>query len=835
MLLFFLGVRTASFVALAIPTSMLLSFVILALLGITMNMIVLFSLILALGMLVDNAIVVVENIYRFVEQGWSPALAARKATGEVAFPVIAATATTLAAFAPLLFWPGMVGEFMGYLPLTLMITLSSSLFVALVIVPTFCAIFLDPKGTQRRPLTSTAGWTILAASVVTFLAVAVLNVITAVLGALTVIGLWAVYHYVLDGLARAFQTRVVPGLIRRYERAVRWALDHRVTVLVSSATAFVGTLGFFAVFNNGIEFFPEDIPPPQLFVDIEASVGTRVAFTESVARSIEGELGGVPGMDDVESVVTTAGGGGGGGPGADVMGGGGGPSGENQARVTLSLVDFEDRQSDAFETLAFLQESVGRDIPGAVVGAEMLNQGPPGGPPVNIEVVGTDSGELKRLADRILDILQNAPVAARMVGLESDLDEARPELSVRVDRELAALYGLSTAEIGSALRAAIQGVEAAKYRAGNDEYDIIVRFAEPYRDNLSSLEDVVVYAEDDPVPLVSVASWEVGEGLGSIRRKDMDRFATISADVRAGFNQNVVLSEVQSTLADFTSQELPPGYQIRYTGELEEQVEAQEFLTRAFGIALMLIAFILISQFNSIVKPFIILTSVIMSTVGVVIGLLLFNLPFVTIMTGIGIISLAGIVVNNAIVLMDYIDVLQVRDGMNLKEALVKGGITRFRPVVLTAVTTALGLVPLAIGLNFNFFGLYASLSPDFFWGGEQAAWWKNMAIAVIVGILFATFLTLVVVPVMYSLVDDLADFFRRKFAAQPEAGSDDGGSSAHGSDSEPSSPPVSDTESGEQGPKVGSDWPPPRPGPTIEPAFRRGPTAPGELAPGSG
>jgi multidrug efflux pump len=400
-----------------------------------------------------------------------------------------------------------------------------------------------------------------------------------------------------------------------------------------------------------------------------------------------------------------------------------------------------------------------------------------------------------------------------------------------VNRELAALHGLSTFEVGNAVRGAIQGIDAAKYRTGNDEYDIVVRLAEPYRDQLSSLEDLVVYADGTPVPLVSVASWSVEEGLGSIHRKDMDRLATISADVRAGFNQNQVLAEVQQTLDEFAAQELPPGYQLRYTGQLEDQVEAQEFLTRAFVIALMLIAFILISQFNSIVKPLIILTSVIMSTVGVLVGLIVFDLPFVVVMTGIGIISLAGIVVNNAIVLIDYIDVLQERDGMNRREALVLGGITRFRPVMLTALTTALGLVPLAIGLNFDFFGLFASLSPDFYWGGEQAAWWRNMAITVIVGIVLATFLTLVLVPVMYALVDDLAAFFRRRFVGEPETPSPEPG--AESGKAAPAGESAG-AGGGENAPEA-PERPESRPHPSREPALRRGRTAPGDLLPDAG
>jgi len=346
------------------------------------------------------------------------------------------------------------------------------------------------------------------------------------------------------------------------------------------------------------------------------------------------------------------------------------------------------------------------------------------------------------------------------------------------------LYGLSTNDVGFAVRGAINGLEAAKYRTGNDEYDIIVRLREEDRRELTDLNQLTAFADGIQIPLLSVADWTVGEGYSSIRRKDMDRVATVSAEVAAGYNSNDVLGQVEAVLADFAAA-LPPGYAMAFTGEQEDQQEAQEFLMTAFMMALMLIALILVTQFNSVVKPLIILSSVIMSTIGVLIGLLVFQMPFVIIMTGVGVISLAGIVVNNAIVLIDYIDVLRRRDGLNRREAVVQGGKTRLRPVLLTALTTALGLVPLAVGLNFDFFGLFASLSPELFWGGEQAAWWGPMAVAVIVGIIFATCLTLILVPVLYSVVSDLARCFRRR---EPEEG---GGVSAADGDSAILVPPL--------------------------------------------
>ena len=448
----------------------------------------------------------------------------------------------------------------------------------------------------------------------------------------------------------------------------------------------------------------------------------------------------------------------------------GGPSGPDAARVTVSLAEFSDREFDSHEVLAEMQRSIGTDVAGAEIKVDQTNEGPAQGLPINVEVIGEDPTLLKELSDEVLQVLRNDPVYGKLVGLESDLDEARPELSVTVDREKAVLYGVSTRDVGMAIRGAIQGIEAAKYRTGNDEYDIVVRLGEEYRGELESLRDLTVMAEDTQVPLLSVASWEVGEGYGSIKRKDQTRMATISSDVMAGLNSNAVLTEVQAALADFAATGMPPGYQLRYTGQQQEQGEAQAFLQAAFAIAVMLIGFILVSQFNSVVKPVIILTSVGLSTVGVLLGLIVFRMPFGIIMTGVGLISLAGIVVNNAIVLIDYIDILRVRDKMDRREALIRGGHVRFRPVVLTAITTALGLVPLAVGLNFDFIGLYTRLEPDLYWGGEQAAWWGPMAVAVIAGILFATFLTLILVPVMYSLVDDMSDFFRRHYVPSEAA-----------------------------------------------------------------
>ena len=771
-LLFFLGAGNSIFVAISIPTSMLLSFAILQLLGITLNMVVLFSLILALGMLVDNAIVVVENIYRYVEEGWDRRTAAKKATGEVAMPVIVATATTLAAFAPLLFWPGQVGEFMKFMPWTLIVTLSSSLFVALVIIPTLCAMFLRLEDDPAPPLRPAARWTMIGVTVLAGVGIGIRNSLMVVLLAGTVAALFGLHAFLLRGMAVRFQAVRLLQILTVYERALHWALDHRAYLLVGSLLGLVGTGGLFYRFNAGVEFFAEDMPPNQILVDFDLPVGSSPEATDAIARRLEEDIQALPGMSDTESVVATVGGSGGGGNPMS-----GGASGPNAGRVTVSMIEFGKRQLDSEDLLTLMQAELGRDIAGANIKVDQVAQGPAQGSPVNIELVGEDPATLQALSDRVLAILEGDPVYGKLVGLESDLDAARPELSVSVDREKAALYGVSSRDVGMAIRGAIQGIEAAKYRTGNDEYDIVVRLAEEYRGDLESLRNLNVMNEGTQIPLLSVARWEVRDGYGSIRRKDQRRMATISSDVRAGLNNNRVLAEVQDVLADFATNELPVGYQLQYTGQSEEQAEAQEFLQTAFIGAIMLIGLILVSRFNSVATPVIILTSVFMSTAAVFLGLLVFRMPFGIIMTGVGIISLAGIVVNNAIVLLDYVGILRTRDGLGRREALLRGGEVRFRPVILTAVTTALGLIPLAIGLNFNYFGLYARLDPEFYWGGEQAAMWGPMAIAVIIGILVATFLTLILVPVLYSVVGDVSDFFKRNFTHGDEVSAEDLGS----------------------------------------------------------
>jgi multidrug efflux pump subunit AcrB len=725
-------------------------------------MVVLFSLILALGNLVDVSIVVVENIYRYMEEGWERTTAARKATGEMAMPVIGSTITNMVGFIPLMFWPGIVGEFMGFLPKTLIICLTAAVFVALVIVPTLCAMYMKLDHEPRRGLAPATRWLFIGLAAVGLLAVATQNVVTAAMLVGTAVGLWALYRVGLKQAAELFRTKWEPVILRFYEGRLRFALRHRALMMFGSTVALVATVVLFVFFNSGVEYFPENIPPRQVNVEVTLPVGSHVEATDRIASRIEEELENVPGRVDWKSTVATVGSAGG--SGEAMMGGG--PGGPAAGRVAVSFVDYTEREFDAFQTLTWMQENIGLDIAGAEVSAEKLEDGPAAGAPISIEIVGEDPAQLKALSDKALETLRNSPVYAKLVGLESDLDEARPELVVTVDRERAALYDLSTADVGRAIRGAIQGIEAAKYRTGEDEYDVIVRLAPEYRDDLETLRDLTVMSEGRQIPLSSVARWEVGEGYGTIRRKDQERMATITSDVAEGYNDFAVLAEVQQAMSGFTSQ-LPTGYAVNYTGQNQEQEEAQRFLMGAFLTAVMLIGLVLVSQFNSVIKPLIILSGVVLSIQGVLIGLMVFKMPFVVIMTGVGIISLAGVVVNNGIVLIDYTDILRERDHMDPKESLVVAGVTRFRPVMLTALTTAIGLVPMAIGLNMDFVTLYTRLDPQLYFGGDQAAWWGSMSVTVLVGVLAATFLTLILVPVMISLSDDLGAFLRRTFLGE--------------------------------------------------------------------
>ena len=769
-LLFFLGVRNASFVGISIPLSMFLSFIILSALGITMNMIVLFSLILALGMLVDNAIVVVENIYRYLEDGYDNFESAKKGTGEVAGPIIAGTATTLAAFFPMIFWPGTVGEFMGYLPKTLIITLSSSLFVGLIINPVICALFMTIDGDTNKAQLTKRGKQILYSMLALVLLVLVLSsfvtwTMLVVLGVL----LWLLNKYVLAPTGKWWQAEGLNVFIGTYENSLVWALNNRLKTVGTAFFVLIMSFVVLGVFNPGTEFFPEDIPPRDVYVQIETPVGSDVEFTRSVVDKVAERVKNIPQANDINTILAVSGAA----ISSDPAGGGGNST--HKGTVAINFVDYELREGDIFEAMEYMRNDLNGIIAGAKITVEKPQDGPPTGPPINLEISGPDMTELTRISNDVLSALEADSIFAKMDGLETDLPDSRPEIRVEVDREKAGLYELNTNMIGMTVRQAINGVEASKFRDGKEEYEIVVRLAKEYRDDLSTLSDLTVFHEGIQIPLSEVASWEISDGFGGIRHKESERVITVSADVRSGYQSNAVLAEAQQVLAMYLDG-LPPGYNYEWTGQQQEQDESFAFLGRAFLIAVFLIAFILVSQFNSIVKPVIILSSVVMSTAGVFYGLVTFQMAF-GLMAFLGLISLAGVVVNNAIVLIDYVDILRTRDGLDLRSALVQAGKVRFRPVILTAITTTLGLVPLAVGFNFDFITLvnkplefFTHLGEYIYWGGEQAAWWGPMAIAVIVGLLFSTFLTLILVPVLYSVIERGKQSLQQLFFVRKES-----------------------------------------------------------------
>ncbi len=686
-----MGVRNAFLVGIAIPLSMLVGFLVLTIMGQTMNFVVLFSLILAVGMLVDNAVVIVENIFRHHQEGMSVWEAASVGTSEVGMAVTASTITTLAAFFPLLFWPGIIGEFMGYLPMTLIITLSSSLFVALIFNPTVCSRFLRSTG----PIT----------------------------------------------VIEAREDRL--GLVlRNYLRLLRLAMRRPLLTFASAMSVLVVIVAVYGVFGHGVEFFPKT-EPNEIFVDINAPSGTRLEVSDSLVTQVEQAVTELPDLENYLASVGHQG---------SNMGFSFGGGATHESRVTVDFLDREDRSQNSFLTRDQLRVML-EGFTGADIKVQEQEHGPPTGPPINIEISGDDFALLGALATDIRRIIGQVE---GVVDIRDDYDTGWPELRVTVDREKAALLGVNTRDIAFTIRTAINGTEAAKYRVGEDEYDITVRFAKSQRSSIEDLEKIMIFYEDEQIPLSNLARIETAGGTGTILHKDLKRVVTVSAKVE-GRNENEAMIECMKLLEDF---ELPSGYMIEFTGQNEMQKESEEFLSWAFILALLLISLVLISQFNSLILPLIIMFSVLLSMIGVLLGLMLTGTPFGIIMTGMGVISLAGVVVNNAIVLIDYIQKLQVR-GFEKEHAVIQAGLVRFRPVMLTAITTILGLIPLTTGIGFDF--------RSFSWqiGSESSEWWGPMGIAVIFGLAFATLLTLVVVPVMYKMLTDLTDRFGIKPAFQ--------------------------------------------------------------------
>jgi len=693
-LLLILGLRNSLFVAAAIPFSILISFLILQSLGITLNMIVLFGLIMALGMLVDNAIVVVENIYRHLESGLPPKQAALTGVSEVAIPVITSTMTTLAAFTPLLFMPGTMGDFMSYMPKTLIITLSASLFVGLVINPVLCStIMRNPKRLKGT-----------------------------------------------DGISITGKSRI----LNSYRFILGWSLRHRFWVIVMVIVVWIIIIGSYFTFTlpkAGVEFFPTS-EAEHAVIHIDAPFGTSLENSDRMVRNIEKNINSYHAATD--SIV------------ANVGQGRGNFSSTGKtthlSHIVAAFPNWEKRKKLPSLIIAEIREQL-RNYTGATYRITKATHGPPTGKPINIVLSGEDLKILKAISLDIQKRIKNVP---GLVNLVDNFSANRSEIQIIVDRQKAARLGLRTMQVASIIRTAFNGKDVSTYRTGKDEYDIIVRLDQNHRTSLANIKHLYIKTPAGvSVSLSELAIVKNAVALGSIRHIDAKRVISVTGDAE-GASGAVVLQRVQSQLQDF---KIPPGYSLRYSGENESQQEMQAYLPKAFLVAVFLIYLILVTQFNSLAIPFIIITSIFLSFMGVFLGMIIHQSPISIMMGGIGVISLAGVVVNNAIVLIDYIRQLQA-SGMARQEAIVLGGILRLRPVLLTAMTTILALMPVTLGLDINF-----SRSDIFVLGSESGQMWLPMALGVIYGLSVATVLTLIVVPVLYSTVESGRERFASIFS----------------------------------------------------------------------
>lgn len=716
-LIVFMGARASLFVAISIPLSMLMSFILIEAFGMTLNMIVLFSLILALGMLVDNAIVIVENVYRHIEEGKGVVQASIDGTQEVALAVAASTATTVVAFFPLVFWTGIMGEFMGYLPKTIIIVLISSLVVAIAILPVLTSLLL--RDSDR----STGG----------------------------------------GAADEQAALQATSGLMGAYRRLLNLSIEYRFLSAALGAATLVGTFIAYGLLNHGTEFFPAT-EPDRATIAVRAPDGTDLEATDRIVRRIESALGQQENVDlfNAETGVS-----GGGSPleGAQAQ--------SNAARITLDFLphknDTKDGETARVErtenTIDRLRKALAT-IPGAEVEVNKEEMGPPVGAPIAVEISGSDFHSVGAFAQQVKRRVATVPGA---VDLSDDYRVGRPEMRLRIDRGAAKRVGASTGQVANTVRTAVAGAKASTLREGNDEFDIVVELAPAFRGNLQDVLALRIPGRLDTspdtfqVPLTAVASYELAGGSGAIRHVDQDLVVTVSGDIAEGFNPNEVQAGVVSIIEEMKAAgEVPAGFDVRLGGANDEQADAVAFLSRAFALACALILVVLVAQFNSFRLPIIIMVTVSLSLVGVLWGLVLTGTPFGVMMTGLGVISLAGVVVNNAIVLLDYVEQLR-RGGMPRREALIQAGMTRFRPVMLTAITTVLGLVPMALGLSIDFRALAGGdFSRVLLVGGGTSQFWGPMAVAVIFGLAFATLLTLVMVPTLYSLFDDLGQMLKR-------------------------------------------------------------------------
>ena len=752
-LMFFMGFTNSFFVGLSVPLSMAVAYLVLPGIGFTMNMIVMFGFIFALGIVVDDAIVVIENTHRIHRNHPDIKVAAKMAAGEVFMPILSGTLTTLAPFFPLAFWPGIVGQFMHYLPVTLIITLFASLFVAYIFNPVFAVSFMqheydnesDGKSEwkkMRKILIVTFGIALLFYAtkmygLANFLMIAILLVVT--------------YHFAIRHWISGFQDKLWPWLMGFYERTIRYALKghHAAWMLVSMIALF-----FFTVFLTGavkptVLFFPNS-DPNNVYVYIKMPGGTDQLVTDSVTRIVGDLVYKSIGKNnpDVESIISNVT------IGVEEEGFSTAGKPYNKGKISVNFVEHKLRTT-GISTTQYM-ERMRKDIaniPGAEITVDKSKMGPPTGKPINIEVTSENLEYLVADAYAFKGYLDSLRIPG-VAELKTDFEMNSPEIIIDIDRDRAMREGLTTGQIGLEIRTALFGKEISKFKQDEDEYPITLRYRKVTRDNINALVNLLITYRDmnsgqlRSIPLSTVAKINYSTSYAGIKRLNQKRVITVYSNVLTDYSANDIVPKIKKIAAEFNKHE---GTEFKLTGEQDDQNETSAFLLKAMVIALGIIFFILITQFGSVSKTIIILSEVIFSIIGVLLGVIIFRMDLVIMMTGLGVVALGGIVVRNGILIVEFCDVMKER-GMKTREAIVLAGRTRLTPVVLTAAATMLGLIPLAVGMNINFVTLFTQLNPHIYFGGDNVAFWGPLAWTIIFGLSFATFLTLVFVPALYYM-----------------------------------------------------------------------------------
>lgn len=760
-LMFFMGFNNAFFVGLSVPLSMFIAYLIMPGLGFTMNMIVMFGFIFALGIIVDDAIVVIENTHRIHRSEPDIVKAAKNAAGEVFLPILSGTLTTLAPFFPLAFWPGIVGKFIHYMPVTLILTLFASLFVAYIINPVFAVSFMKHEYEKVEHKTNLKR--LLTVSVILFVP-AIIFYLSGWFGVgnlfVFAIILNAIYRLWLKEATFKFQNVWWPDLMGFYEKQLRLFLRGRNPwyLLYSIIALFFFSIFLLSIVKPKVLFFPEN-EPNAILIYVKMPEGTDQLVTDSVTRQVENKIYQTLGKDNplVESVVSNVGIG-----ASDNMFDR--TTSSSKGKVTINFVESRYRHGKKTRPYMDKIRNLVKDIPGVQVSVEKNKMGPPTGKPVNIEISGEDLDELILNANAFQTYLDSLRIPG-IEKLKSDFDNNKPEITIDIDRVRANREGISIGQIGMELRTAIYGKEISKYKEEEDEYPIQLRYSEEQRKNIDKIINARITYRDmtsgqlRSIPISSVAKVGYKDTYGGINRKNLKRVITISSEVLSGYTPNEVVASINNSIPGFN---IPKGIAITLTGEREDQAESMMFLMRAMMIAIGLIFFILITQFGSLSKSLIILSEVIFSIIGVFLGIVIFKMSISIIMTGLGVVALGGIVVRNGILIVEFSDVLKAR-GLRTREAIIQAGKTRITPVFLTATATMLGLVPLAVGLNINFVTMFTELNPHIYFGGDNVMFWGPLSWTIIFGLSFATFLTLIFVPAMLLIDYEMKTKIRRK------------------------------------------------------------------------